>query len=128
MPFLEFSGKDGHESFYKMDFLHQNQYEVHKQVIEETNIVLWNKEQIETADYARVCLSDLICNDEPIKIVMQSLIKYGIAFIEKVPANTQSTEMAIKRWGLKVGDCEFHQILCFGVFFQTFSNKKDTIW
>jgi hypothetical protein len=62
----------------------------------------------------------LICNDEPIKIVMQSLIKYGIAFIEKVPANTQSTEMAIKRWGLKVGYCVFHQTLSFGIFFPDF--------
>jgi hypothetical protein len=58
-----------------MDFLYTNQYEVQKSLVENLDRVLWDKATIETADYARVKLSDLICNEEPIRVVMKSIIK-----------------------------------------------------
>lgn len=47
--------------------------------------------------YARVTLNDYLCYDETAKSVVQSLLTYGVAFIENVPPNLLSTELAIKR-------------------------------
>lgn len=58
---------------------------------------LWNHTEIKKADYARVTLNEYLCDDDVARNVVKSLIKYGIAFIEKVPPNIQSTEVAIKR-------------------------------
>ena len=59
--------------------------------------MLWNKIIIERQKYARINLNDYLCDDEQAKNIVRSLITYGVAFIEKVPANPQSTEIAIKR-------------------------------
>lgn len=58
---------------------------------------LWSKSDIDGSNYARVTLNDYLCNDDVAKEVVQSLVKYGCAFIKNVPANLQSTEIAIKR-------------------------------
>lgn len=58
---------------------------------------LWNLQDICSSNYARVTLNDYLCNDNVANRVVESLIRFGVAFIEKVPANMQSTEVAIKR-------------------------------
>lgn len=58
---------------------------------------LWTAESIVRAPYARVTLNDLLCNDDVARAIVASLVSYGVAFIEKVPANIQSTEVAVKR-------------------------------
>lgn len=63
----------------------------------ESQSILWNSKSIESTDYARVTLNDFLCDDDVAKNVVRSLIRYGCAFIEKVPPNLQSTEVAIKR-------------------------------
>lgn len=94
-----FSGDDGHKSRYDLDFLYNSKYETFKKrLLTENQQCLWDKNRITESNYARVSLNDYICNDHVAKSVVQSLIKYGIAFIEKVPANLQSTEIAVKRF------------------------------
>lgn len=58
---------------------------------------LWHRKQIESANYARVELNDYLCQDDVAKSVVESLLNYGVAFIENVPANLPCTELAIKR-------------------------------
>lgn len=49
------------------------------------------------SNYANVNFLDYLCNDEVAKEVVESLVKFGCAFIKNVPPNIQSTENAIKR-------------------------------
>lgn len=58
---------------------------------------LWNVQQIKDSAYAQVTLNDYLCDDGVAASVVASLVRFGFAFIEKVPPNTQSTEMAVKR-------------------------------
>lgn len=92
--------KDGHRSAYELGFVFDCLFESHREAAlqEQLKPVLWDKEFItDCPDYCRVKLNELLCDDEVVDRVVSSLVTYGIAFIEKVPANTQSTEMAIKR-------------------------------
>lgn len=88
---------DEHESFYELDFLYNSQYVVRRPLYEETHAELWNQETIQTMDVASVDLSDLLCNEASVKTVLTSLVKFGVAFINKVPATQHSTEMTITR-------------------------------
>lgn len=58
--------------------------------------MLWSKCDIEEGRYARVSLNDYLRNEAVAKDVVRSLIEYGFAFIENVPANIESTEIAMK--------------------------------
>lgn len=88
---------DNHKSSYNLDFLYNSQFPVRIKTSPKTYKILWDTEKIQTCDYARVPLSDLLCNDDTVKLVLTSLVKYGVAFIEKVPATQHSTEMTITR-------------------------------
>lgn len=92
------TGSDGHISKYQLDTLCAQQNGARKQeIISRNSIRLWNKNLIESAHYARVSLTDYLCNVDVTRSVVASLVKYGLAFIEKVPPNVQSTEMAVKQ-------------------------------
>lgn len=58
---------------------------------------LWTGTEIVNSPYANVTLNDYLCNDDVAKSVVTSLIKFGCAFIKNVPANLQSTEIAVRR-------------------------------
>lgn len=58
---------------------------------------LWSAADIVSSDCAHVTLNDYLCNDDVAKNVVASLIKFGCAFIKNVPANLQSTEIAVRR-------------------------------
>lgn len=75
----------------------ENSYENRLKYYQRDRALLWNKNEIINAPYARVNLCDLLSDDTIVTSVLDSLIKYGIAFIEKVPPNLHSTEMAITR-------------------------------
>lgn len=60
-------------------------------------INLWNEQHIKQSSYARVTLNSYLSDDDVAKSIVESLVRFGVAFIEKVPANEQSTEMAVKR-------------------------------
>lgn len=110
-------GQDGHESTYNLDVLYNSQYNTFKSILKNQEPVLWNKNQIQDFDYARINFNDYLSDDEMSKKLVQSLIKYGVAFIEKVPANQSSTEISIKRL------FPIHKTL-FGEMW-TFSDNKD---
>lgn len=88
------AGSDGHESFYKITDLIATQIGAHEDLVQPQ---LWNLQDIQSAPYARVTLNDYLCDDSVAQGVVESLVRFGVAFIEKVPANMQSTEVAIKR-------------------------------
>lgn len=58
---------------------------------------LWNAKSIKSLGYARVSFPDYLCDDDVAKEFVSSLVQYGVAFIEKVPPNMLTTELAIKR-------------------------------
>lgn len=59
---------------------------------------LWNRKQIQSENYARVTLNDYLCRDDvAAKSVVKSLLSFGVAFVENVPADLLCTELAIKR-------------------------------
>lgn len=92
-------GSDGHESEYNIStLLNLQSSNAIERLRAENATKLWRKCTIESeATYARVSLNDYICQESTAKSVVESLIHYGIAFIENVPPNMLSTEMAIKR-------------------------------
>lgn len=57
----------------------------------------WSAADANNCAYASFSLNDYLCNDAAAKDVVASLIKYGMAFIKNVPANIQSTEIAVRR-------------------------------
>lgn len=87
-------GSDGHESSYNLNELIATQIGVQEDSVQPQ---LWDLQNIESAAYARVTLNDYLCDDSVANSVVESLVRFGVAFIEKVPANMQSTEVAIKR-------------------------------
>jgi trimethyllysine dioxygenase len=56
--------------------------------------ILWSESEIKPA---RVDYRDYLVDDEAGKQVVKSLINYGVAFVEKVPANAQQTEFVIRK-------------------------------
>lgn len=57
----------------------------------------WTKETIQRFSYARVSMNEYLTDDQVSQSVVQSLVDYGVAFVEKVPANATFTEIVIKR-------------------------------
>lgn len=91
-------GSDDHESTYDILEISNQQYgNILANKLQRNDVHLWDRENIINQEYARVTLSDYLCYDEVAKTILASLVKYGMAFIEKVPANLQSTEMTVKR-------------------------------
>lgn len=88
-------GSDGHESSY--DILELSAQLNTRPSFSEFSQFFWSTSEIESTDYANVTLNDYLCNDEVAKDVVASLIKFGCAFIKNVPANLQSTEIAVRR-------------------------------
>lgn len=88
---------DGHESFYSFDFLLKFAFATRQKVYQQSREILWDKKLIEASDYARVPLSDLMSTEAGVTRILDSLIKYGLAFIEQVPPNEHDTEAAITR-------------------------------
>lgn len=91
--FVHFSGPDRHDSTYDIIELH----ELLNTTTSTIDRCLWTQATIESSDYARVTLNDYLCNDQVAGEVVKSLVRIGCAFITNVPANSQSTEIAIKR-------------------------------
>ena len=80
------AGTDGHESTYNIIELANSQYQKVKQQFTTAQApILWRKADIEAAGYARVSFLDYLNDKETAKSVVESLVKYGVAFIENVP-------------------------------------------
>lgn len=86
-------GLDKHESTYEIASLVQA-------IVRPDNgdsKVLWQGNNIDSQGYARVSLSDYLSSVDVSKTVVHSLCKFGVAFIENVPCDLLSTELAIRR-------------------------------
>lgn len=94
---VQLTGNDSHESNYYIRQLHDQQSDSLLQRKLTTDMMLWGHNVIENASLTHVTLNDLLCNDEHARSIVTSLVKFGVAFIEKVPPNMQMTEIAIKR-------------------------------
>lgn len=57
----------------------------------------WTRDTIQRFSYARVAMNDYLQDDQVSRSVVQSLIDYGVAFVEKVPANATFTQIVINR-------------------------------
>ncbi|XP_031640782.1 trimethyllysine dioxygenase, mitochondrial-like [Contarinia nasturtii] len=83
---------DGHESSYNIldlkDMINPKQVSVSK--------TLWTSADIMRSDYANVDFNEYQCNNDVSRQLVASLVKFGCAFIKNVPANIESTEIAIK--------------------------------
>ncbi|GAB0095588.1 gamma-butyrobetaine dioxygenase [Sergentomyia squamirostris] len=88
------SWNDGHESQYSWDFLESNSFDLRPRQCEK---IIWDAETIASSDFAKVSLGDLMSDDDVARSVVESLVKYGVAFVNKVPPNLSCTELAIKR-------------------------------
>lgn len=92
------TGNDNHESSYYIRQLQAQQFESLLQRKLTPGVLLWGRNEIENACVAHANLNDFLCDDdEHARSIVSSLIKFGVAFIEKVPPNMQMTEIAIKR-------------------------------
>lgn len=94
---IQLTGNDNHESNYNIRQLHAQQSDSLLQRKLTTDMLLWGRNEIENASFAHATLNDLLCDDVHARSIVMSLIKFGVAFIEKVPPNMQMTEIAIKR-------------------------------
>lgn len=93
-----FAGSDGHTSNYSISTLLSWQNEQTVSRLRKSHAkILWRQTTINKESYARVSLSAYLSHDEVAKSVVESLVRYGVAFIENVPPNLLSTECAIKR-------------------------------
>lgn len=94
---IKLTGNDSHESNYYIHQLQDQQADSLLQRKLTTDMLLWGRNEIESASLAHVTLNDLLCDDDQARSIVTSLVKFGVAFIEKVPLNMQMTEIAIKR-------------------------------
>ncbi|XP_055318268.1 trimethyllysine dioxygenase, mitochondrial-like [Sitodiplosis mosellana] len=92
---LRITWSDGHKSSY--DVLELNERLNSKFKLCPIKHIPWSAADMLGSDYASVTLNDYLCNEEIAKAVVASLVKFGCAFIRNVPANLQSTEIAIRR-------------------------------
>lgn len=90
------AGTDEHESTYNITELADSQYQkVKTRLAIEQAPILWRKADIEAAKYARVSFLDYLNDKDIAKSVVESLVKFGVAFIENVPPTEESTGVAV---------------------------------
>ncbi|XP_075150971.1 trimethyllysine dioxygenase, mitochondrial-like [Haematobia irritans] len=91
---------DDHVSEYSIDFITFSQFEKFQEKLSKDDelITLWNlpkiKANLKSLHYN---LGNLCTSDAVVKDLITSLIRYGLVFIENVPANVTMTEMTLRR-------------------------------
>lgn len=88
-------GPDGHVSKYSIEEL--SKMLMSHRLTSKPNAFTWTKDTITRFSYARVTMNEYLQDEQVSRSVVQSLIDYGVAFVEKVPANATFTEIVIKR-------------------------------
>uniref|UniRef100_A0A336LY45 Trimethyllysine dioxygenase, mitochondrial n=1 Tax=Culicoides sonorensis TaxID=179676 RepID=A0A336LY45_CULSO len=88
---------DNHQSRYDIEFLKKYQYHTRKPVYQKQYALEWNQAQIVNSNYAKVNFDEFSCenNSIAVKSVLDSLVKYGLAFIENVDPTEEGTQKAI---------------------------------
>lgn len=92
-------GIDGHVSEYDIEFIFSIQVENYKKSTStRTHQTSWDLSTILANEkHTRFKLTDLLYSDVVVKDFVAALIRYGMVFIDEVPASTIMTEMAIRR-------------------------------
>ena len=58
---------------------------------------IWNKNEIKgNQEVARIEMKEYLCDEEASKTIVQSLVRFGVAFVEKCPPNQQSSEFVVR--------------------------------
>lgn len=95
---LQITWPDNHQSSYDIANLSANTFDKYRASIHSSSEkTLWNAKSIKSMAYARVSFPDYLCDETVTKAFVASLVQYGVAFIENVPPNMLTTELAIKR-------------------------------
>ncbi|XP_017004918.2 trimethyllysine dioxygenase, mitochondrial [Drosophila takahashii] len=89
---------DGHQSCYDLDFIFDSQLE---QLIElrskSTNLTPWNRSIIlQNERHLRFSLSQMVSSDDVVRSLVESLVRYGIVFIDDVAPTPNMTELALR--------------------------------
>ncbi|KAK6636717.1 hypothetical protein RUM43_010380 [Polyplax serrata] len=87
-------GQDGHKSVYSVSFLENVSYENYLKRLQR-NYILWTKDEIFNLPVSHVPFEDLLGTEEGVLKTVKSLVDYGIAFVENVPADIKATEEAV---------------------------------
>ncbi|XP_017035670.1 trimethyllysine dioxygenase, mitochondrial [Drosophila kikkawai] len=90
---------DGHRSSYDLDFIFDSQLD---QLIgrrsKYTSPTAWSRSIItQNERNLRFSLPQLVSSDAVVKSLVESLVRYGIIFIDEVPPNPTMTELALRR-------------------------------
>ncbi|XP_030377712.1 trimethyllysine dioxygenase, mitochondrial-like [Scaptodrosophila lebanonensis] len=90
---------DGHKASYDIDNIFNSQLDalLHRR-LNSTVHTPWTRSVIKRHEKdLRFPLSALINNDDVVKSLVTSLVRYGVAFIDEVPATSTMTELVIRR-------------------------------
>lgn len=91
--FFDVVWSDHHKSSYSVDFLTRyNSPEVKTNSLQ----IMWNKMIEENKQVARVEMKEYLCDEEASNLIVQSLVRFGVAFVEKCAPNQQQTEFIVR--------------------------------
>ncbi|XP_017048842.1 trimethyllysine dioxygenase, mitochondrial [Drosophila ficusphila] len=95
---LQVSWSDGHQSNYDLDFIFHSQLDrLISRRSKSTNLTPWNRSIIlQNERYLRFSLTELVSSDEVVKSLVESLVRYGIVFIDDVAPTANMTELALR--------------------------------
>lgn len=74
----------------------RQQYETYC-AAEHRPLTVWTADEIQTQPYARVQLADYLTDENVAKSVVDSIVRYGFAFVEGAPPTPAGTETTITR-------------------------------
>ncbi|XP_069505063.1 trimethyllysine dioxygenase, mitochondrial-like isoform X2 [Ambystoma mexicanum] len=89
---------DGHLTNYSLAWLMENSYE--EQQRQPRCQTLWNAEIYKRAQVASTPYQRLLDTEEGLKELLANFLRYGIAFVDGVPPDEESTELVSRRVGL----------------------------
>lgn len=86
---------DKHLSKFSLEWLYKNSYNIQYQKLKNRNVVLWDNtvKLLDDVVDAKAYLEDENC----VKKVLQSLVKFGVGFVKNVPATVDATEEIVTR-------------------------------
>ncbi|KPU72769.1 uncharacterized protein Dana_GF26278 [Drosophila ananassae] len=90
---------DGHRSSYALDFIFESQLEsLISRRSKSSTLTPWNRSIIlQNERHLRFSLPQLVSSDDVVKTLVESLVRYGIIFIDDVPPTPYMTELALRR-------------------------------
>eukprot|EP00099_Drosophila_melanogaster_P023187 NP_650886.1 uncharacterized protein Dmel_CG4335 [Drosophila melanogaster] len=96
---LQVQWSDAHKSNYDLDFIFDSQLErLIGRRSKSTNLTPWNRSIIlQNERHLRFPLPQLVSSDNEVRSLVESLVRYGIVFIDDVAPTANMTELALRR-------------------------------